>query len=478
MGQFFSKPSGNILDSHTFENLTPAIDDEHRTAVTHVIVDPSTNKSYDPLSIKSARFIGTLEDGKTTSMACLLQDGSVLTSLHSIFDFETNKYFSRRDMTVTFVHQDKLYTYRLGAIIHDGTIAMFNGVYPFDYARFNLIGTPTADLGGGLQLDPNQHFGTADNREPPITHAISGPILSHDEQGNLVATQIISASRNTAALSQYYFFNQEGDHIGGNGFSNQAIVYPNSCVLYALHIGLDAMLQKRFGMKISEYLSAYQRAHALRNRTPVPLSLQAQTHKTDLILHIQREKLRNSGADRKSIELFLKQLKYASEHNGTWIGDIPEKLKMRVVDSHQSQHLYYSHRNDKGYFDLYFGTDESPILNALANCVNKIVSDYYQRHLKTDNPVENTRIRRETRFVVDLDIEIGIDVPAGRIRTTQVFIDGFGGPNYHIYPVVPEYLIGARPICINANQELAEAQELELAAEQTRKKSLNYRYGR
>jgi hypothetical protein len=238
------------------------------------------------------------------------------------------------------------------------------------------------------------------------------------------------------------------------------------------------MQQKRFGMKISEYLLAYQRAHALRNGTPVPLSLQAQTHKTDLILHIQREKLRKSGADRKDIELFLKQLEYASKHNGTWIGDIPAKLKVRVVDSHQSQHLYCSHRNDKGYFDQYFGTDQSPILNALANCVNKIVSDYYQRHLKTDNPVKNTKTRRETRFVVDLGIEIGVDVPAGRIRTTQVFIDGFGGPNYHIYPVVPGYLIGTRPICINANQQLAEAQERELAAEQMRKESLNYRYGR
>jgi hypothetical protein len=103
MGQFFSKPSGNSLDSHTFENLTPAIDDEHRTAVTHVIVDPSTNKSYDPLSIKSARFIGVLEDGKTTSMACLLQDGSILTSLHSIFDFETNRTYAKPIETVGFL---------------------------------------------------------------------------------------------------------------------------------------------------------------------------------------------------------------------------------------------------------------------------------------------------------------------------------------------------------------------------------------
>ena len=547
MGGLFSKSATTSTHTNTI-------------GVKSIILDPVARKTYNPASVQAARFIGTLENDHTSSMACLLQDGSILTTLHSIFDLETNRYLNIADTTVTFAYQNKLYTYALGEKVHDGRIAMLSGAYAFDYARFRLIGDPVADLGGGLQLDSAQHFGSAFNCDPPTTQAISGPILSHDENGDLVATQIISKSKNTAASSPWYFFNQEGDHIGEEGMSSQAILYPGTSTLYAIHIGLDCMQQKRFGMKISEYVSAYQRGSTNSN-IPRTISARAQTHKTDLILHIQREKLRRQGADRRDIETFLEHLKYASEHQGSWPtpevyslalisslkgnvylakpdviyicakdssyivrssnnpmilhqgvlhhinldklsarlshpslkdavlkftsqrghtlhGNIPESLKTQVLDSHQPQHQFISTRKDKGYFYKYFGSEQNPIMHALANCSIKLASEYYQRHLKTHDPVENYNIRHNTRFVIELEIKVGIDLNAVGQETSQVYVHGFDGELCHIYPVVPECLEGVRPICINARAILNEAKERESIAEQTRREALNYRYTR
>ena len=127
MGGLFSKSATTSTHTNTIE-------------VKQIILDPVARKTYHPASIQAARFIGTLENDHTCSMACLLQDGSILTTLHSIFDLETNRYLNIEDTTVTFAYQNKLYTYALSEKVHDGRMAMQNGVYPFDYARFRLIG--------------------------------------------------------------------------------------------------------------------------------------------------------------------------------------------------------------------------------------------------------------------------------------------------------------------------------------------------
>lgn len=171
-------------------------------------------------------------------------------------------------------------------------------------------------------------------------------------------------------------------------------------------------------------------------------------------------------------------LKYTSERGHTLHGNIPESLKTQVLDSHQPQHQYNSARRDKGYFYSYFGSEQNPVMQALANCLIKLASEYYQRHLKTDDPVENYTIRHNTRFVIALEIEMGIDLDAGGVATNQVYVHGFDGELCHIYPVVPEYLEGVRPICINARTMLNEAREREAIAEQARREALNYRYTR
>ena len=420
-------------------------------------------------SFPAARFVGTLDNEVCTSMACLLSDGTILTTLHSIYDFETCRYLNASQLSISFVHNHHLYTYAVEPfIVHDGLRAIYTKTSPFDYARLRVVGNPCADLGGGLTLDVTNHWGHADSQEPPKTQALSGPIISSDGEGRWVARQITSFADNAAAQSSHYFFSQEGYHHGGLGFSGQAIVYPGTTVLYAMHVGLNSLTGARMGIKISEYLSAHQRALSSQ-----PQTLLFPPQVVDIITSTAREKFRRNGLDIIEVEQFLNCLAKAASKQKTLLG-IPEVFaKLQVVDTHQKQHLEQGYVAGKGYFHAWLATSErNPAINALANCVNKIVSDYYQRYLKTSNVVNNISIKKTTKFIVDLGVEIGIDVPAGNKKACYVLLEGFGGKNYHIYPVVPEYLRGAIPVIINARTAIEEAK----ACAQVHKESL--RYGR
>jgi hypothetical protein len=387
-------------------------------------------------------------------MACLLDDGTVLTTLHSIFDFETRQYIDLSDTTITFLFNNRLFTYSIKEPIHDGLTALAYNYHQFEYARLRLNGNPNRDLEGGLQLDTANHWSSTNSMEPSQTRAISGPLVSRVEN-KLIVRQFTSLSANAAAQSGHYMFAQEGDHPTLPGFSGQAILYPDNAVLYAMHSYLESNTGKRIGIKISEYLLTQKLIQEGPGNRATPVD---QQRINDIILHIQRERLRRNGADIKDVTTFLNLVSSGEIP----LEEIPQSLTMRVVDSHQEQHLPGpGYRKRKAYFHELFGkTGDSDVINALANCVNKLVSEYYQHHMKTPNALENINIRRSSKVVIELDVNIGIDVKAGNQPTNLVLIDGFGGSNYHIYPVTPLSLArGVKPIFINARQIIAEAAE-------------------
>lgn len=434
--------------------------------VQNYIIDNRGNRvRHDQLT--ASRFIGMLDNEESSSMACLLNDGTVLTTLHGIYDFEKKRYADTRDITVTFIYKNQLWIYSIDEVIHDGRTAILSGMNTFDYARLKLKGTPVEDLEGGLTLDSNDHFaGMAGSNDPNTTQSISGPLLQIDNQGKLFSTQITSFSENAAARSQYYFFPQEGNHTGNPGFSGQAILYPNTTILYAIHIGLDKASGKRIGIKISEYLSTVRSLATLSpSSTHFPSTI-VSTHIQDIVLQIRREKLRRCGADITDVITFLNQLSDSIAKKKLLAPNcIPVSFQnLVVVDTHQKQHLKgQGGRPEKGYFYEYIATsDTNPTLNALANCINKLVSEHYSRHLKTTDAETNKIIRTTKKFIVDLEFNIGIDIKAGNKETSCILLEGFGGKNYHIYPVVAERLRGSIPVLINARNIIQEAQQNRL----------------
>jgi hypothetical protein len=427
--------------------------------VIHNILDFHEQRSIKVELLTAAKFVGTIDGDGFTSMACLIEDGTVLTTLHSIFDFEKESYIDLRDLTVSFVHNSRLFTYPVREIKHDGLTAARANMNQFDYACLSVGGDPVKDLGGGLILDPRDHWGNGSNDEPPQTQAISGPLLGSNEEGKIVANQWASFSRNAAAQSPYYFFSQEGDHHGNPGFSGQAILYPNTNILYAIHVGLEHASRKRTGIKISEYRLACKTSCDL----PTSATFQHKSEIVDIITNFQRERLRHKGQDISDLEKFLDELSkvVASEGKKIFtITEISKELQLRIVDTHQGQHLKgSSYRLGKGYFYDFLGTsDKSLVINALANCVNKLVSEYYQRNMKTSDSKKNANIRRTAKFVVDLGVPVGVDV-AARSHAKCVLIEGFGGRYVHIYPIVPDNLQGTEPIIIDARATIAEAKQ-------------------
>lgn len=75
----------------------------------------------------------------------------------------------------------------------------------------------------------------------------------------------------------------------------------------------------------------------------------------------------------------------------------------------------------------------------------------------------NTKLRQETKFVIDLGVDVGIDVKSKNTPTSCVLLDGFGGKVCHIYPVVPDRVRGGiKPTVINARKLIEEAKNREI----------------
>lgn len=215
-------------------------------------------------------FIGTMQSPAIEAMGCLLEDGTFLTCLHAIFDFQklleqrqlaANCYYDLTKMQVYFVKDNMIFPYTINHIIHDGLTRYFQNAphaMSFDYALLRLNGNPLADLEGGLQLDTKLHGQSAFSTDPSETLAISGPIFTRDGN-NIYSRREISISKNSAAAGSYYMFAQSGTHSTAPGLSGLAIFpiagypVPNN-TLYSIH-------SKRYryfsagqeGIKISEY---------------------------------------------------------------------------------------------------------------------------------------------------------------------------------------------------------------------------------
>jgi hypothetical protein len=223
-------------------------------------------------------FVGTifLPDG-LQGMGCLLNNGTILTCLHVILDYqyllESQQLrildFKVSNFIIVFVKNGIRYQYQIQNIDHSGWKHFVNkslvSISHYDYAVLTVIGNPLEDLGPhvGFQLDPVQHFSAAGGREPNYTMAISGPYIS-TQDGRRICTRYCSIAQNNSAQFGAYHLNQDGYHPGFPGLSGQAILplggsyrVPNT-ILYSIHSCLDNTTNSRIGVKISEYIQAKQ----------------------------------------------------------------------------------------------------------------------------------------------------------------------------------------------------------------------------
>lgn len=239
----------------------------------------STLAQTEILPIPEALYVGTLQVNNVNSMGCLVEDGTLLTTLHSIYDVNTRQYRSLQNMHVYFVKGNQVFQYKVKDIIHDGTAALnaYSNPITWDYARLALEGDPISELGGGLELAKLQEIVTPfiDNKvDPSHTLAISGPIFQQLPDGGWYSSRHFSKSENDSAKSGFTTFPQIGTHTTVRGMSGQAVfpLLPENRTLYAVHRGRDAQLGKNTGFKVSEYLQTVQALATFRPSVPVNLN--------------------------------------------------------------------------------------------------------------------------------------------------------------------------------------------------------------
>ncbi|MBT6538362.1 MAG: hypothetical protein HOL58_02620 [Francisellaceae bacterium] len=212
-----------------------------------------------------APYIGLITGIGIKAMGCLLEDGTLLTTLHTICDIKQKKYLNFGDMKVFFVKGKDVFCYSIDSIYHDGMCALNkygDGAITFDYARVKLSGNPVKDLGGSFSIKNSNLFEGLLSSEPLMTIAISSPIFHMDNNGRLASKRIVSVSQNESFNSTCYMFRQSGWHRTIPGFSGQPIFtygapneYNSPCPsIYAIHVGRENISDERFGFKISEYL--------------------------------------------------------------------------------------------------------------------------------------------------------------------------------------------------------------------------------
>lgn len=340
----------------------------------------------------------------------------------------------------------------MNQIIHDGRHAISATSWSFDYARLKLSSNATLDLDGGFELDTTDHYGSASSTDPPKTVAISAPLFRMDDTGGSIVEQFVSISDNGASTPGNYHFYQEGDHPGMPGFSGQAIVYPGTKTLYAMHIAFDKKIGKRLGIKISEYVSS-QRSQLVDDAASSSLSESGSLSKlpesvlsTIDFSFFQRERLRRSGDDVKDVRKFFNELKQA-EKSKREIKNIPESL-LRYKDnigSHQQQHMELSHKSGGSYFfGWLFSSVHAPGLIAMVNCMRMLVNEYFYRYLrvraegagreedkqKARKKARKTNLdtQRTANFAIKFPVDVGIDLAAGKKK--QV------GFSYMVYAMV------------------------------------------
>ena len=243
----------------------------------------ATPPEIEAMIKKNAPFVGTivLANG-CVGTACLLKDGTILTCLHVILDYEfllkTERLkeldFSQCSGIVFFVKKQKIYTYSIESINHSSfgyfTTKSLVPISGYDYAVLNISGNPTKELDGFFEFDPIQHRSTANGDEPLRTLAISGPQLSK-QGGVFTSDRYCSVSANVSAQGEHYHLNQEAEHFAVQGLSGQAVlpietggIYGvGNSILYAIHSALDYASGTRVGIKISEYLY-------YRSQEPIP----------------------------------------------------------------------------------------------------------------------------------------------------------------------------------------------------------------
>lgn len=223
------------------------------------LVDPLTKKrTLNVQDNPNISWVGLVERDAVSCVGCLLADGSIFTALHAVFDFEINAWVDFSRIFVSFVQNQKIYTYRCARVLQHGIISYNGEVHPFDYFRIAVDGQPLKTLGGGFKLDPKNHyFGASGSKEPNVVRAISGPVLRTDGR-SLTITQFTSESKNTPPAS---YEQQETIQLTAWAFSGQqAMLFPNSTILYAIYGGSNLPSARRFGVKVSEYRAAHKRA--------------------------------------------------------------------------------------------------------------------------------------------------------------------------------------------------------------------------
>jgi len=229
-------------------------------------------------TIPEAVFVATIRAAEAESMGCLLEDGTLLTTFHSIYDIESNTgYFDLKKMRAYFVKGNELYSYGIKSIIHDGSAVLKRfeiSAITFDYARLELDEDPRKDLGGGLKLDTPDYIAMPYVSDPQETLAMSGPIFRQGADGRWHSSRHDSIAENESAKSGYYTFSQMAAHSARPGMSGQAI-FPKITTgrrpLYAVHLGYDSHAGVRTGFKVSEYLATLPNLDQYAGRSCAPI---------------------------------------------------------------------------------------------------------------------------------------------------------------------------------------------------------------
>ncbi|MES2204909.1 MAG: hypothetical protein V4496_06785 [Pseudomonadota bacterium] len=401
-------------------------------------------------------YIGMIDNGFHSGMGCLLNDGTLLTALHIIYDLEKGEYRPLELITISFLKENKLYYYKVDDIIHDGTSAL-RAALPdtpstYDYARLRLTGNPINDLGEGLLVDTKNYFGlTVSNPKPSMLLSVSAPKLERTPSGELVAKRYVSMSKNKSLATGFYTFPVIGKYFRNQGFSGQAI-FPfgdarfSRNTLYAVHEGYDK--GEAIGFECSEYDSQ------VRSSSRAPFGPGVKPYiPFDFIPEVLTKENIND------IEIFLTLLRNcANTRSSIDPSAIPALLLIdSKCDTHQPQHMKKGiKRQGKTIICPHIAeTADHQVMIALINTIDLLSRHYYRKSrdvmakqfsekTKTNIP-DKTEVHARHDFykkliaainiIVDLECCISDRDTRTNNEATAFYIDGFASSKFHIVPV-------------------------------------------
>lgn len=403
--------------------------------------------------LEASRYIGTVYSTIGVGTGCLLDNGTILTALHTVCDIDTlfktgdvkNSMARQDNIWVDFIGLDgRLTSIKVRGIQNHGlSILNSSASLPssFDFALLELEVNPKEIIGEGLSFDKKNYFGNASRIDPPVTYAISRG-LEHLTADGIANIQYIDASKNIMLETPYYQIVQLSNHQTEFSDSGMGILSYNThskkFEIYGLNLGIERNSGLQKGIKSQDIL--------LHIAFPKLENLTISTRPFDrysMFLEPHGFRTKHNNLQAREAQKYLSELKAAFNKSNLSAVSIPKFLTDITItptySSHQMTHLGMDSSKTRFFV---FTNDTDPHFRAIANIIQKALSQiikqgdqerFYPAIRRVDSAAQHTKPTKDMTFYVDLGFDVG-NCRKCKTDTNWVYVEDAVGGTYHFYP--------------------------------------------